>query len=292
VQTELARLIAANTKRDGTIPTAVPNLHLYRYSRPTVCAKGVLSPALAIVAQGAKRVTLGEESYLYDANNYLVTSVDLPLTGNVTKASSEMPYLGIRYDLDVSEIVSLKIEGKIQAMRKRVSERGIYVSTMGPALLDVMVRFLRLLNNPQDIPVLAPLLNQELLYRLLHSDQGAVLEKIARATSQTRRIANVINWMKSNINEAISIDFLAELANISPSGLHVHFKRLTGMSPLQYHKQLRLQEARRLLVAESLDAATVAFQVGYKSPSQFNREYTRFFGRPPRRDTVHIQQQA
>ncbi len=287
---ELASLIAANTNQDGVFSTAVPGLYLYRHSRPTVSVQGVMAPALAIVAQGAKSVTLGNESYLYNADHYLVVSVDLPLTGNVTSASRAVPYLGIRYDLDVVRIASLRVEGKLGST-KAATERGIYVSRMTPGLADAVLRLMRLLKTPDDIEVLAPLLHQEILYRLLRGDQGAILERIAQTDSHTQRIMRAVNWLKANFSQPFSIEAVANVANMSPSALHEHFRRLTSMSPLQFQKQLCLQEARRLLLAQAMDAASAAYEVGYVSPSQFSREYTRLFGMPPLRDIEHLRSQ-
>ncbi len=288
----MASLIAAHTKRDGVFDTTVPNLYLYRHSSPSVSIQGVLTPTLGVIAQGRKQLMLRGEAHTYDAATYVVIALDLPVTGNVTLATRSKPYLGIRYDLDISQVASLAMEGKMPEVSKRVSRRGIFVSSMTEDLEDAVLRMMSLLDRPEDINVMSPLLQREILYRLLRGEQGWILRRIAQEESQTRRIMRAVTWLKQNFDQPFSLSTLAHEAGMSPSGLLEHFRRLTNMSPLQYQKQLRLQEARRLLFAKSMDATTVAYQVGYASASQFSREYGREFGRPPIKDIEHLRKQS
>jgi AraC-like DNA-binding protein len=285
---ELASLIAGNIKEDGECATSIPGLHLFRQSSPTKPISDVVSPTLVIVAQGAKQVMLREEVYTYDPAHYLVVSIDLPLSVAVVRASRSIPYLGMRLDLDVGLIRAFKAAGTMKYVSKAESARGIFVSRTTPELLDAVIRLLRMLKSPQDSAVLAPLLHQEILYRLVSGPQGTQLERIARTESEAHRISKAVSWLKKNFDQPISVESIAKQANMSPSGLYHHFKALTNMSPLQFQKQLRLQEARRLMLANSMDAASEAYQVGYVSPSQFNREYSRLFGAPPLRDVDQV----
>lgn len=288
----MASIIIAHTKRDGVFETAVPNLYLYRHSTPAVSIQGVLTPTLGIVAQGTKQLMLRGEAYTYNAETYVVIALDLPVTGNVTMATRSRPYLGIRYDLDVSQVASLAMEGKVPEVSRRASQRGIFVSKMTDDLEDAVLRMMSLLDRKEDIDVMSPLLQREILYRLLRGEQGWILRRIVQEESQTQRIMSAIGWLKRNFDQPFSLRILAHEAGMSSSGLLEHFRRLTNMSPLQYQKQLRLQEARRLLFAKSMDATTVAFQVGYRSTSQFTREYAREFGRPPMKDIEHLRQRS
>lgn len=294
VRQTMASIIASHTKRDGVFGTAVPNLYLYRHSTPAVSIQGVITPTLGIVAQGTKQLMLRGEAYTYDAETYVVIALDLPVTGNVTMATRSKPYLGIRYDLDVSQVASLAMEGKMPEVPRRASQtqRGIFVSKMTDDLEDCVLRMMSLLSRPEDIDVMSPLLQREILYRLLRGEQGWILRRIAQEESQTQRIMAAIGWLKKNFDQPFSLRALAHEAGMSSSGLLEQFRRLTNMSPLQYQKQLRLQEARRLLFAKSVDATTAAFQVGYRSTSQFTREYAREFGRPPMRDIEHLREKS
>jgi AraC-like DNA-binding protein len=288
-QVELATLIERFTGRDGTHSTAIAPLRLHRSSVPNEPIYALWVPALCIVAQGGKQVILADELYPYDPACYLLVSVDLPLLGQVIKATPKVPYLGLSLELDPGQIGALIMEAGLKpALSNLNPERGLVVSRLSAPLLDGVGRLLRLLGTPQDIPVLAPLVLREILYRLLVDEQGMRLHQIALANSQTQRITKAINWLKRNYAQTLRIEDIAREARMSPSGLHHHFKAVTAMSPLQYQKQLRLQEARRLMLGEDMDAATAAFRVGYESPSQFSREYSRLFGAPPLRDIVRL----
>jgi len=231
---------------------------------------------------------LGDLSYLQPAGDYMLTPIDLPVTGNVVKASMSVPFLGFRYDLDISRITSFALENELKAPRHLSPTRSISLSHMDPELEDVFFRLLKLLERPNDILFLEPLLSREILYRLVQSGHGATFDKIARSNSHINRMAHLINWMKQHVDRSLSVNDIAHEANMSSSVLYNKFRDVTGMSPIQYHKQLRLQEARRILLATDTDATSAAMRVGYKSPSQFSREYTRLFGRSPGRDLQYF----
>jgi len=289
MSSELASLIEANTRIDGLFPTAIPGLHLCRYSSPTQPGQGVQCPTLAIVAQGSKQIMLGDEAFTYDSGHYLVVSLDLPVSGRVTTASKAKPLLAMGLDLDVKQIPSLRTSGKMQRATK--PDRGVFVSKMTPELLDPVLRLLKLLGKPEDAAVLAPLLHREILYRLWRSEQGEQLERMAQSDGSASGVAKAVIWLKENFDKPFSIKRIAKQTNMSPSGLHHHFKTLTNMTPLQYQKHLRLQEARRLMLVEAMDASAAAYHVGYASRSQFTREYSRLFGAPPLRDVEQARQQ-
>ncbi len=250
---------------------------------------GVYRSVLAVIPQGAKRVTLGEEAYIYDRQHYLLTSVDLPVMAQVIEASPEQPLLCAVLDIDLRQVGDL-MGDLAQLPTPAPLPRGMGVSRLDEGLADAMLRLARLVESPRDIPVLAPLAEREILYRLLLGEQGARLRHTLLADSQGHRVARAIGWLKDNFQQPLSIDALADRVNMSTSSLHHHFKAMTAMSPLQYQKHIRLQEARRLLLAEPVDAATVARRVGYESPSQFSREYRRLFGAPPGQDAARLRQ--
>ncbi|MGG4218613.1 AraC family transcriptional regulator [Paenibacillus jamilae] len=287
-QAELARLIEQFTSHDGVHATDIPSLYFVRSSNTTVPIYQVHEPALCIVAQGKKVVILAEESYYYGTSDYLVVSVDLPISGQVIQASAEAPYLCLRLNFDLHQVLDLISEASFPTSPIPDSRRGLYVSQTNFQLLDAVVRLVRLLESPQDIPVLAPLVIREILYRILQGKQGESLKQLVMTGSHSNRIAEVILRIKQDYDKPLRIEELSQLAKMSPSSLHRHFKEVTAMSPMQYQKQLRLQEARRLLLSESADAADVGFQVGYESPSQFSREYARLFGLPPIRDIKRL----
>ncbi|MGW9530478.1 AraC family transcriptional regulator N-terminal domain-containing protein [Paenibacillus terrae] len=287
-QAKLTRLIEQFSNQDGVQSTAIPSLHFVRSSVTTVPIYQVHKPALCIVAQGRKVVMLAEESYHYGTSDYLVVSVDLPISGQVIQASAKAPYLCLRLDFDPHQVLDLIKESNFSTSPVGDSRRGLYVSQTNLTLLDAVVRLVRLLEKPQDVPVLAPLVIREILYRILQGNQGESLKQLVMTGSHSNRIAEVIQRIKQDYDNPLRIEELAKLANMSASSLHRHFKEVTAMSPLQYQKQLRLQEARHLLLSESVDAADVGFQVGYESPSQFSREYARLFGLPPISDIKRL----
>jgi AraC-like DNA-binding protein len=278
MSSELASLIEANTRIDGTFPTPIPGLHLPRYSSRTQPRHAVQSPTLAIVAQGSKQIMLGNEAFTYAPGHCLVVSIDLPVSGRVTAASKAKPFLAMSLDLDVKQIPSLRSSGKIQRATK--PDRGVFLSRMTPELLDPVLRLLRLLGKPEDSAVLAPLLQREILYRLWRGEHGEQPERMAQADGNASGVVKAVIWLKEHFDKPFSIKLIAHETNMSPSGLHHHFKTLTNMTPLQYQKHLRLQEARRLMLVETMDASGAAYHVGYASRSQFTREYCRLFGAP------------
>lgn len=284
----LRNSVARWTGNEEMYTTAVPGLALFRREEPTEPTSGMYEPSICMVLQGAKRVLLGDETYVYDAHHYLITSVHLPTVVQVIEASPEKPYLGIRLLLDQKEVAHLMADSNLPQPRIQQTSRGMATSDVTLPLLTAFQRLVDLLGEEQDIPILAPIIQKEIIYRLLVGDQGARLRQIAAAGSQSQQIARAIEWLKTNYREPLRIDDLAEQARMSTSTFHHHFRSMTALSPLQYQKQLRLQEARRLMLAERLDAATAAFHVGYESPSQFSREYNRMFGAPPLRDITKL----
>ncbi|CAA9336291.1 MAG: Transcriptional regulator, AraC family, partial [uncultured Chloroflexia bacterium] len=287
-QNELACLIDEHVMEDGVHPTVIPRVSLIRMSQPTEPLHALHEPALCIVAQGKKQVLLGDKVYLYNRDQYLIVSVDLPVIGQIIEAEPETPYLCFRLDLDAAMLGELMIEAGLAALTGQPPSSGLTLSPAAPELLDAVIRLLRLLATPRDVNILAPLAEREILYRLLTGDQAQKLRQIAHADSKLHRVNRAISWIKENYREPFRVETVASEARMSASALHQHFKVVTSMSPLQYQKQLRLQEARRLILGASLDAATAGFSVGYGSSSQFSREYSRFFGAPPLRDTIKL----
>ena len=280
---ELRRGIERFTGGDGVHRTAIAPLSLSRASTPSQPVQTIHEPALGIVAQGSKRVMLADEIYRYDAVHFILASVDLPVTSQIIEASPASPYLALRIALDPGQVGDMILAAGPSDTPGR-PQRGLAVSRVEPPLLDAVVRLLLLLESPRDIGVLAPLVLREITYRLLVGEQGPRLRQIAAANGLTRRVVAATNWLKQHFAQTFSIDALALEVHLSPSALAHHFKAVTAMSPLQYQKRLRLQEARRLMLSEGLDAASAGFRVGYQSPSQFSREYRRLFGQPPQRD--------
>jgi AraC-like DNA-binding protein len=291
-QQELVRLIERFTGQDGAQPTAVPGLTLFRASLPSEPLHCLYEPALGLVVQGRKQAVLGEEIYHYGPSQYLVVSVDLPVIGQVTEASPEVPFLSLRLDLDPKEISALLMDLPIPPAAPQPCPRCLSVSGLGAALQDAVLRLVRLLDAPEDISALAPLVRREILYRLLRGEQCAQLRQIASSGTQGHRIGRAVSWLRQNFHQPLQIERLANEVNMSTSALHHHFKAMTAMSPLQFQKHLRLQEARRLMLVEALDAASAGGRVGYESPSQFSREYSRLFGAPPLRDIARLRQSA
>lgn len=282
--------IARSTDRGEQHTTAIPGLSLFRRDELTGPISGMYEPSICVVAQGAKRVLLGKETYIYDAHHYLITSVHLPTIVQIIDASREKPYLGLRLKLDLREIAQMMVDSALPAPRAQQSKRGMAVGEMTLPLLDAFHRLVDLLDDEKDIPILAPNIQREIIYRLLTGEQGVHLRQIAAAGSQSHQIARAVEWLKKNFMQSLRIDDLAKLAGMSASTFHHHFRLTTALSPLQFQKELRLREARRLMLMEQLDAATAGFQVGYESPSQFNREYSRLFGAPPLRDIKGLQE--
>ncbi len=284
--------IARLTEQGDLHTTAVPGLSLFQRPGPTEPITGMYQPSICLIAQGAKRVKVGDEAFIYDSQHYLITSVHLPTVVQIIEASTEKPYLGLRLTFNMGEIAQLMADSHLPPPQTRQSSRGMATGEVTLSLLAAFSRLIDLLDEPQDIPILSAVIQREIIYRLLVGDQGARLRQIASAGSQSHQIARAIDWLKSNFTQPLKIEDLAAQASMSNSTFHHHFRSMTALSPLQYQKQLRLQEARRLMLAEHLDAATAGFQVGYESPSQFSREYSRLFGAPPLRDITNLRQMA
>jgi AraC-like DNA-binding protein len=288
----LAENIARWTEKGDHIETAIPGLALYRREEPTQPTSGMYEPSICWAAQGAKRVMLGDDTYVYDPHHFLITSVDLPTVWQIIEASRKKPCLGLMLKLDQREISQLMVDSHLPPPRAQKSSRGMATGEVTLPLLTAFQRLIDLLAEPKDIPILAPIIQREISYRLLVGDQGARLRQMASVGSQSHQITRAIGWLKGNFTRQLRIDDLATQVNMSTSTFHHHFRALTAMSPLQYQKWLRLNEARRLMLTERLDATTAAFQVGYESPSQFSREYSRLFGAPPLRDITSLRQLA
>lgn len=277
---QLAALIGRLCPQDGIHRTVIPRLVLIRSSRPTEPLHALHEPALCIVVQGRKQVMLGDRIHHCDHSQYLIVSVDLPVIGQVVEATAEKPYFCIRLDLDPVMLGAIMLEaGGAEAVAGGAGS-GLALSPVTPELLDAALRLARLLEMPRDIAMLAPLVEREILYRLMTGEQAARLRQIATGESKLQQVNRAIGWIKRNYDKAFSIETLAQEARMSPSALHQHFKAVTAMSPLQYQKQLRLQEARRLILGAALDAASAGFRVGYESPSQFNRDIARLRSSP------------
>jgi AraC-like DNA-binding protein len=288
VKNEIARW----TEGENRIETAVTGFYLFRSEEQTQPTIGMYEPSICLIVQGAKRVHFGGDTFVYDAKHFLLTSVDLPTVVQIVEASREKPCLGMMLKLDLCEISKLMVDSSLPPPRRQRSSGGMALGEITQPLLDSFQRLLALLSEPKDIPILAPLIQREICYRLLVGDQGVRLRQMASAGSQSQHIARAIEWLRGNFTRPMHIDDLARQVNMSASTFHHHFRVLTAMSPLQYQKRLRLNEARRLMLTERLDAATAAIQVGYESPSQFSREYSRLFGAPPLRDIAILRQAA
>jgi AraC-like DNA-binding protein len=292
MRAELATQIERHTVVDGIVITAIPQLILVRASRTNHPVHAVHQPAFCILAQGSKRVLLNDEAYVYDSSHYFVVSQNLPVSGQVIDASPEAPYLGLRIDFGPKDIASLALEiGRDQKQPGRKAQRGMFTGEVSTALLDAVLRLVNLLDSPNDIPTLAPLCMREILYRLITSPDGWRLCQMAMIDGHSQRVTQAINLLQARYREPLQMERLAREVHMSVSSLHSHFKAVTAMSPLQFQKQLRLQEARHIMLSERVDAATAGHRVGYESQSQFNREYSRFFGAPPARDVKRLREQ-
>jgi AraC-like DNA-binding protein len=267
---------------DGVLE-AIPGFFLARLSKQLE-ARAVYSPAFCFVIQGAKQVFLGNEVFRYDPGNYLIYTVDLPLVFKVEEASIEKPYLGFRLDLDPSLVASVITDAGIESKKSDARVKAISVNAINSDLLDAVARLVRLLETPNDLKILAPLIIKEIIYRLLQGGQGMRLSHLITSARENQRISKAIGHLRENFDQPLKIENIAREFGMSVSGFHHHFKSVTAMSPLQFQKQIRLQEARRLMLGEDLDAANAGFRVGYDDPSYFSRDYKKMFGDPPQRD--------
>ncbi|MBV8833402.1 MAG: AraC family transcriptional regulator [Acidobacteriaceae bacterium] len=277
LRTELARKVASFVGSAESLTTDVPGLTLYRYTAPTRPAVATYEPSLAVVVQGRKQVELGANTFVYDGSKYLLTSLDLPVVSRVIEATPQNPYLCLRLKLEMGAVREILAQGDFDSPSMGSDVPAMTTAEITVEFLSAIGRVLDLLQTPADIPFLSRLLQRELIYRILKSAAGQRLRAIATAGDQSFRTAKVTAFIKANFTKTLRVEDLAQIAGMSLSTLHHHFRVLTSMSPLQYQKQLRLQAAQRMLI----DAASAAFSVGYESASQFNREYSRFFGLPP-----------
>jgi AraC-like DNA-binding protein len=276
----------------GVIESVIPDLVLYRSEVTTELTPVIYEPSLCIVLQGEKEVYLSNDRIVYDPLSYLLVPVTVPASGKVTKASPKMPYLALRLTIDLKELADLVIDlgGRVERSKEQV--KAMSVGRVDEGLLSAIARLLQLLDKPSDIPVLYPLLKREILYRLLLGDLGSQLRDFMLLDSQGHRISKVIEVLRKKYNEPLRIKDLADEVHLSESALFQAFKAVTGMSPLQYQKKLRLNEARRIMLHEGIEAATASYKVGYESPSQFSREYSRLFGAPPKADIERMRLQG
>jgi AraC-type DNA-binding domain-containing proteins len=293
----IARLTSRGSEGAIAIPHGVfvsplPSLALFRIDAPTQPMSIMNEPSVCLVAQGAKRVYLGDRSYLYDADHFLIIALDVPIISEVVKASVEEPCFSLMLRLDQKTIAQLMVDATIKVPRAAPSGRALAVSEVGLPLINAFLRLIDLAQEPGSVAALRPLIEKEIAFRLLVGEQGPQLRQIASAGCQSFEIARAIEWLKENYARSIKVEELAELCTMSASSFHRHFRTLTSMSPLQYQKTIRLHEARRLMLAERLDAASAAYRVGYESPSQFSREYNRLFKASPLRDIKALQSQG
>lgn len=284
LQKELARKIASFIGSEERLITAVPGLLLARRTATTAPISATYEPSIAVVAQGRKRADLAGTTFIFDQSRYLLTSLDLPVVCNVIEASEDVPYLCFVLKLEMSVVRELLGREEIPVTERPSRSPAMATGETTAELLDACCRLLDLLNTPRDIPFLSGLIQREIIYRILRGPEGARLRAIATLGDQSHRAAKAVTWIKANYVRPLRVEELAQLAGMGISTLHHHFRALTAMSPLQYQKQLRLQAARERMLVDGLDAASAAFEVGYESPSQFNREYSRLFGQPPMRD--------
>lgn len=280
---ELVGRITRAVPEDGLFEV-YPGLFIARSSRPTESVHSVFKPAFCVVAQGSKQMLLGEEVFRYDPGHYLISTVDLPIVSHVVEASEERPYLTFRLNLDTSLVASIIMESRIETKKGSASVKAMDVSPIDADLLDAVVRLARLLDTPDEMQALAPLIIREIIYRLLRGKQGARLSHLLASGGDARRISRAIKQLREHIDRPLKIENIAREFGMSVSGFHHHFKSVTAMSPLQFQKQVRLQEARRLMLGEELDVASASSRVGYEDPSYFSREYKKLFGAPPQRD--------
>lgn len=289
---ELLARIARTIHEDG-VSQPLQGLHLGRLSTPLEKIHGVLEPSLCVIAQGSKEILLGDSRYRYDPLHYLLTTADLPTVGRVLEASKGRPYLSFRLELPPAIVSSVMVDGGISSPPRHTTDvRAIDVSPLDVNLLDAVVRLVRLLDSPAEAPILMPLITREIIYRLLMGNQGNRLRHLAILGGYSPHIARAIERLRQDFDQPLRIEQLARELGMSVSGFHHHFKAVTAMSPLQFQKRLRLQEARRLMLGEDLDAASAAFRVGYQDASHFNREYKSIFGVPPMRDVQRLRKAA
>ena len=292
VRRGLADLVAARLTEEGVYETNIPGLDLFRVDAPTPCMSTVYEPSLCLIAQGGKSVQLGDREIIYGPLTYVVSSIDLPVNGRVVDATPEHPFLAVKININPAEVADIVLQlGDIAPEAPSscpYSGCGLCVAPVDHGILDAMTRLVELLDSPTDARMLAPLIQREIIYRALVGEMGARIREFVSADSQSHRIARVISVLKDRFAEPLRVRELASDVNMSESALYHSFKQVTRMSPVQFQKQLRLHEARRLMLSEGLEAATASYRVGYESPSHFSREYSRMFGAPPRADVFKL----
>jgi AraC-like DNA-binding protein len=290
---KLSRLISAYAPHDGSFELRIPGLHANRFSRTNKeCVHALRLPSLCIAAQGAKAVIVGQEVYQYDASRMIVFSVALPVAAQVTQASFPNPYLSLKLDLDPHKIADLVLKVFPHGLPPAQERSAVYVTPVDANMINAATRLMECFGQPEDAELLAPLVIEEILIRLLRSSIGVRVAQMGLTESSVHRVAKAVSWLRENFSQPMMVEDLAELVHMSVSSFHEHFKSVTSMSPLQYQKVLRLQEARRLMLSAVMDAGTASQHVGYLSPSQFSREYSRFFGSAPTKDIAKLRQET
>jgi AraC-like DNA-binding protein len=284
LRAELARKIARFIGDEENRITEIPGVSLHQRTSPTPPCRTTYHPGVIVVAQGSKQANLGRTSFIYDESRFLLTAVDLPIVSWVVEATEEVPCLVLSLKLDMSMIREVLGREEIHVAQAPPQSPAMSLGETTPEFLNACCRLVDLLDRLEDIPFLSGLIQREIVYRILRGPEGARLRSIATLGDQSHRTAKAVAWITANYAKALHLEGLAQIAGVGVSTLHHHFRMLTSMSPLQYQKQLRLQSARSLMLNNGLDAASAAFEVGYESPTQFNREYSRFFGQPPMRD--------
>ncbi|HYM69847.1 MAG TPA: AraC family transcriptional regulator [bacterium] len=291
--TRLARLIYAHTPHDGSFDLRIPGLHASRFSRiNTDCVHAIQSPSLCIIAQGAKTLIVGQEVYEYDPSRMLVVFVALPVAAQITQASHFEPYLALRLDLDPHKIAELVLKVYPHGLPPVQERRAVYVTPVDVSIVNAATRLVECLAQPGNAELIAPLVVDEILIRLLRSSIGVRVAQMGLAESSVHRVSKAISWLRDNFSQPMKVEDLAGLVHMSVSSFHEHFKSVTSMGPLHYQKVLRLQEARRLMLANMMDASTASRLVGYLSASQFSRDYGRFFGSAPTKDIARLRQET
>lgn len=288
LQQKLLSLVQPITLKEGLNSTPIPNVFCYKICRPGFTMPAVYEPSLCIIVQGRKNVLLGTEMLSYGELEFLIASVELPVLGTVIEASESRPYIVIQINIDARLLSELLLQMDYLAVANRTAKSGMFVGQVDRQMANSLLRLFTLLEAPEDIPVLSEALIREMHYRLLRSEYGKEIAQISLTGTPTQRIAVAIQKLRRDYAQAVKIEELADLAGMSLSSFHTHFKSVTRMSPLQFQKSIRLVEARSLMLSQQLDAASTAYQVGYESPSQFSREYARMFGSPPVRDIARL----
>lgn len=286
---QIAELLLSKAPTEGIHNTPIPGVELFRMDSPSHCVRTVYEPAICLIAQGSKTVQLGDKEIFYGPLTYMVSTVELPVTGQVVSASAAEPYLAIKMSIDPKDVAEVVLEmGEDASVNSQTCPCGLCVAPVNYDILDAMTRLAKLLDVPADAKILAPLIKREMIYRALVGEMGLWMRNFVKTDSHAHRITRVIEELKVRFAEPLRVSELAESANMSESALYHTFKQVTRMSPMQYQKKLRLHEARRLMLSEGIEASTASYKVGYESPSHFSREYSRLFGAPPRADVMKL----